>query len=522
MSSAGLPSGNNATEMAPPKLDTLPSELRKLIVSFLAPSGSERERYARYSKLPLKNANLAHACLREWVPEYMFRDMSLFHVSSDISSHLELFAICPANAGLVKYVKTVQVKVPPAIRWELNTDDPFDTIEDITEQRLVKKFNVKSPSQMSDSQRQYCSKYHRAMVHPFTDNRRWYSLLSLARDSWREIFLHFPNLERISVGVCERSDHPAPTYTNAFITRYGKNVVEEVEPAFREDSTVNPAWASSIVLSSAPPSVKSLRLSMANLDNLNSFATVNRLLSFGYYKSGYLLSRPLNYITQATLDLRGPKGTHGTRIWLGDTGSAGMVKYWRKVLISMQSLTDLEIRFDVHAKEVGFTDMAESDPKGCILDWLLSELELRRLTKLRFRYFLINRDSFAKIFASASNWSNLKVLVLEEIRLIMDAELESQDNRQEHLDHIQGEAWLSTCQVLSDTLPGIEIELNRPVSNINGQRDYKIHPKYVKKFQQLHNVRLDLSGSLRGVQALPPIEKFHTEVATREAITTDA
>jgi hypothetical protein len=97
--------------MAPPTLDVLPSELRKLKVSFLAPSGSDGERYARNGKIHLKNANMAARCLHEWVPEFMFRDMSLLHVSVDIASHLERFAITKENASYLKFVKTIQVKV---------------------------------------------------------------------------------------------------------------------------------------------------------------------------------------------------------------------------------------------------------------------------------------------------------------------------------------------------------------------------------------------------------------------------
>ena len=97
--------------MVPPTLDTLPSELRKLIVSFLAPSGTDRERYARGGKIHLKRANMTARCLHDWVPEVMFQDMTLLHVSVDSASHLERFAITPENATYLKYVKTIQVKV---------------------------------------------------------------------------------------------------------------------------------------------------------------------------------------------------------------------------------------------------------------------------------------------------------------------------------------------------------------------------------------------------------------------------
>jgi hypothetical protein len=107
--------------MAPPTLDVIPSELRKLIVSFLAPSGSDRERYARNGKIHLKNANMAARCLHEWVPEFMFRDMSLLHVSVDNASHLERFAIAEDNASYLKFVKTIQVKVRYAYSARIGT-----------------------------------------------------------------------------------------------------------------------------------------------------------------------------------------------------------------------------------------------------------------------------------------------------------------------------------------------------------------------------------------------------------------
>lgn len=96
-------------------LATLPSELRRLIVSHLAPLGPEDIRPG--CKSDLKNANIAHRCLREWVPEFLFRDMALEHVIVGMSSHLERFAVHKNNARLLKHVKSIQVKVrwPPEI-----------------------------------------------------------------------------------------------------------------------------------------------------------------------------------------------------------------------------------------------------------------------------------------------------------------------------------------------------------------------------------------------------------------------
>jgi hypothetical protein len=50
-----------------PVLSALPSEVRRLIVAHLAP---DSEGLRPGSKEDLKNANLAHSCLREWVRMY--------------------------------------------------------------------------------------------------------------------------------------------------------------------------------------------------------------------------------------------------------------------------------------------------------------------------------------------------------------------------------------------------------------------------------------------------------------------
>jgi hypothetical protein len=94
-----------------PSLNTLPSELRKFIVSYLAPCP---DHLVPGSKRDLKSANLTHSCLREWVPEYMYRDMALQHVLVGMSSHLERFTISCEDEQLLKFVKhiVVQVSIP--------------------------------------------------------------------------------------------------------------------------------------------------------------------------------------------------------------------------------------------------------------------------------------------------------------------------------------------------------------------------------------------------------------------------
>lgn len=89
-----------------PSLETLPSELRKLIVSFLAPAY-----LAPGCKQALRSANLAHRCLHEWATEYLFQGMVLMHAAPGMASHLEYFTTHREAAGFLKYVKRVVIQV---------------------------------------------------------------------------------------------------------------------------------------------------------------------------------------------------------------------------------------------------------------------------------------------------------------------------------------------------------------------------------------------------------------------------
>lgn len=93
------------TGRAHPSLETLPSELRKLIVSFLAPI-----HLFPGCKQALRNANLAHSCLHEWATEYLFQDMVLVHALPGMASHLEYFTTHREAAGFMKYVKRVVIQ----------------------------------------------------------------------------------------------------------------------------------------------------------------------------------------------------------------------------------------------------------------------------------------------------------------------------------------------------------------------------------------------------------------------------
>ncbi|KAF2000456.1 hypothetical protein P154DRAFT_620263 [Amniculicola lignicola CBS 123094] len=490
----------------PPTLNTLPSELRRIIVAHLAPSGPNHVRYAPGSKVHLKNANLAHSCLREWVPEYMFQEMCLTHVVVGISSHLELFALDPSNTELMKHVKVIHVKVPPAIRWEVHTDDPFDSLSDITDQRLAKSMKVVGFDKLAPGIVEYFLNYHKALVEPFTSNNRWYALKSASRDMWYQTFRRFPNLEHISVGICKRNEHPSPTYTNTFVSQYGKDVIMNEEPMFVEDCTTNLAWASSSSLLRFPETVKSLHLHMANLDNLNTFATVNRLLNTCYGDPMVPTVRPhLAQITKLVLDIQGAEGVHGRASWPRNTGSAGAVRYWKKVLTCMKNLTHLDIRQIAASNDVTFTDNEQTDLKSSILQWLLPDwTHLEGLRHLALRYFKIDRDSISKILSS--EMSQLTSLCLSEISLTWDEEDGYTNWGPQHLDHLQGQTWITTCQWLSTNLNLENIEIVRPLSNINTGNSYIMHPKVFDQVRAIPNVTLDTSGSLRRVVGFAPRE----------------
>ncbi|KAF2260997.1 hypothetical protein CC78DRAFT_536026 [Lojkania enalia] len=465
------------TRHKPWTLDALPSEIRRLIVSHLTLDWPYQTRYTKGAKIHLKNANLAHRCLREWVPGFLFRDMVLTHVLPGIVSQLQAFSVDPAAAALLRHVRSIQVQVPPAIRWEIRTTDPFDFIDDITNNRLTKKFSVKDPNEMSLEQQEYCSNYHQALVEPFTDNRTWHRLLNSAIHFWPQIFTRFPNLRHIGVGVCERVDHPASTYTNLFIQEHGREVIHEVNPPYVEDATVNLAWASSIVLQSAPPSVSSLQLSATHNDNLSSFANVNRLLGMVYRSTAFLTDTRLVNIKNCTISIKGVAGTHGAKNWHGDTGSAGMVRYWRKVLSAMPNLTHLTLRLDVEGRDLRFTNLEDSDPNGCILEWLLTDLNLDGLKELVLSDFLLRTDTINKIIGE--NTPTLTKLVLYHAKISLlepNADFTFRDEQ-----YLNGAGWLGVCRGLTAKMPNLKCELIRPTSSLENLVFFPVGFEYMSK-----------------------------------------
>jgi hypothetical protein len=344
---------------------------------------------------------------------------------------------------------------------------------------------------MSDEARQYCSDYHRALVEPFTDNRSWYRLLQAADASWGRVFKSFQNLEEISVGCCEIVDHPPPTYTYTFVLRHGKSVIEEPYPSFIEDNTVNLAWASSIVLKTAPPTVRSLRLSMANLDNFNSFATVNRLLSLSYRVP---VQRRIHGVTRLSLTLRGIAGAHGSRDWHGDTGSAGAARHWKTMLNSLQDLQHLELYNSLRTDgQLHFSEDDLSNSLECILDWILPDLVLKHLRTLRLSNFHLNQSTMRKTLGG--QFPCLQDLELNDIILLMMSD--DVDGDMPLIHHVSGQSWLDVCHAVLEEHPGLYITLRRPVSNINGfGTDHGLNSTYVEKISRLPGVRVDITDTL--------------------------
>jgi hypothetical protein len=294
------------------------------------------------------------------------------------------------------------------------------------------------------------------------------------------------------VGCCEIVDQPSPTVTHTFVLQHGKEVIKEPYPPYIEDATVNMAWASAMVIRTAPKTVRDLRLSMANMDNFNSFATINRLQSLSHRR---LFTTRAMMTTRLSLTLRGTAGTHGSKDWLGDTGSAGSVRHWKTMLNSLDQLQHLEFHNALDTSCIlQFSTMELSDLKGCILDWVLPDLALRHLRTLRLCGFLLDIASLPETLAG--RWMSLQNLILEDISLML-RHTDSLNTRDNYIDHLQGKSWLRIGRILTDNHPGVQIALKRIASNVNDINDHALHPKYVKQLEDLPLVEVDVGEPYR-------------------------
>jgi len=226
---------------------------------------------------------------------------------------------------------------------------------------------------------------------------------------------------------------------------------------------------------------------MANMDNFNSFATVNRLLSLSHRRS---LQPHLLNTTSLCLTIKGIAGTHGSSDWEGDTGSAAYVRHWTSALNNLRELRHLELRDAMEIdSELQFSDMEMSDSKGTILDWMLPNLTLKKLRTLQLSGFSLDEATIPDTFPDI--WPCLETIALEDITLIMRVdELVVFDD--EHLEHLRGASWPHACSwLLSHTMMS-RVKLIRPISKINDDETLTLHDKYVESIAELHRVDLEI------------------------------
>lgn len=359
--------------------------------------------------------------------------------------------------------------------------------------------------------------HYESMVAPFTDSRRWYVLFHAANNSWRRIFRYFHNLTTISVGKSWIVDQPLPACAANLVARH--DVIDcFVDPPYIEDCTVNQAWASSIVLMMASTKVRTLHLTLANTDNLDSTATVNRLLNLSYLLTP--LSTRLSGITTLHLTLGGIYGTHGVHDEFGPTGSAACARYCKKVLNSLTGLRHLELHDELRPdNDIMFTDLGMTDWREHILEWILPGLVLKRLQTLHLCKF--DLESAALVPTFTGHWPLLEKLVFEDCELRMHGDEDDEEFPQGSVsieernsyweNHLRGQSWVEGCRVLSERHPGLRIELIRPSSHLETLVDHHIHPDNVQKLRQIPGVVLDARNSWGICFRLPEEEKYRCE-----------
>lgn len=340
------------------------------------------------------------------------------------------------------------------------------------------------------------------MVKPFTNGFRWVELLDNALYSWSHIFGRFNNVEKISVECCGRLEHPETTYTNTFLQQRGLNLEDGLEyDPWIEDSSINKAWASSLILGLHLPSVRSLDLTWANTDNLDRFTTVNRLLGTGYRSA---FKGNTSHLSRLTLTIRGVKGTHGSRGWEGRTGSAAGVRFWQKALNSMPNLEFLNFVDDLTSdEELMFTDSSMSNSNESVLEWLLPGLKAPKLRTLRFDRVLFDKSTIATLLQTVLPY--LKNLVLKDANLTMANVERGSDLTESMLRHVQGKSWVDLCCSVHEIQPACRVQIICPFSNIHEsyQPRFRLHSKYVKELQKLEEVDIHIGDSRYSSEQAP-------------------
>jgi hypothetical protein len=356
-----------------------------------------------------------------------------------------------------------------------------NTLPEFTQRCLWKKFGVESTLELSDEQRDYCEEYYDTMVEPFVNSSRTTKLLESARITWRRIFGYLKHLEKISVGCCARVYMPQPTNTGRFILQHGKHVINDVKPRLREDATVNAAWASAIIIRTAPSSVRALELSVANVYPHATSSSTNRLLSSSHRNINKLNGS--TNITRLTLNIRGVAGTHGLRDMRNSTGSAGCVYLWKKMLNDMRHLQHLELK-DAMSKsnKLKSPEIQDSDPKACILDWLLPELILDQLLMLRLCDFDLAKATMEQTLLG--QWPKLEKLIFDHVGIMSRESLEESGSDQSDTEHMSGHSWVNIWHILTAKRPGLCIGLNRVSSSDDNAKSFRFKPQYEEELRE--------------------------------------
>lgn len=275
------------------------------------------------------------------------------------------------------------------------------------------------------------------MVEPFSRRTSWSDLLPQAQHACMQVFRQLPKLEHVEVGICERVDHPYPTITNAFIKRWGRDVITHENPAYVEDTVLNLAWASGVIAQTIPGNVKSLHLSAANLDGLRRLMYDHGRPSISYNPARKLLS-----VTNLTLDIRGVQDCHARIDWQAtESGTYGMVEYWVDTINSLPKLVHLQLNGKFGDTTAGYEDLID-----CTHNLLLPSVK-RPLQSLSLRNFDVSIDTLLSYLPTFK--SSLKSLVLDRIVML-------------ECVHEEEAPWLTLATWVKDHMQGTRIRVDHP------------------------------------------------------------
>jgi hypothetical protein len=123
-----------------------------------------------------------------------------------------------------------------------------------------------------------------------------------------------------------------------------------------------------------------------------------------------------------------------------------------------------------------------TNPKDCLLDWILPYVRLEKLRTLRLSGFLLDEATVQET-TLAGHWPCLETLTLNNIELLLldseDTSLSDSRKRQ----HLNGQSWLDLCWALVGKMPGLQIEIGSPLSRVSDQSPQGLDPLYVETIQ---------------------------------------